>query len=155
MDSYIKTLQEFSESWQRLKKLEPPYLQEKEVFESLVDILINHSPHIIPPKITNNKNIKRTSALKSIQNRKTLPTADEWILVSQASEITGINKGRISRFANEGSIVSNGQKGKSRKLLKSSVLLKAQALKEQKELKEYRKEAYEIKKLERTIPDRH
>ena len=154
MDSYTRILQDFWESWQQLKKLELPYLQEKEAFDALFEKIIINTPNFTTHK-TSPTNTKKTSTANSTQNSNIMHPFDRWVSVSRASEMTGLNKGVISRLASKGLIFSNGKKGKDRKLLKSTVLLVAQARNEQEYLKEARKEEHETNEIKTRIPYRY
>jgi len=53
----------------------------------------------------------------------TISVADKWLKVKDAANLLAVNRGVISRWANEGRITGNGKTGKLRRVLKSSVLL--------------------------------
>lgn len=76
---------------------------------------------------------------------------DEWIKVSEAAEILSVNTGTVTRWANKGRIKDNEKKGRKRRVLKSSVLF----LKQSREDSEVLKDAKELRKDTRTIPDQH
>jgi len=76
---------------------------------------------------------------------------DEWIKVSEAAEILSVNTGTVTRWANKGRIKDNENKGRKRRVLKSSVLF----LKQSREDSEVLKDAKELRKDTKTIPDQH
>lgn len=76
---------------------------------------------------------------------------DEWIKVSDAAEILSVNTGTVTRWANKGRIKDNEKKVRKRRVLKSSVLF----LKQSREDSEVLKDAKELRKDTRTIPDQH
>jgi hypothetical protein len=63
------------------------------------------------------------------------PVHNEYISFTEASEILAVNKGTVSRWANQQLLADNGKAGHSRKVLKSSVLM-LKEVREQKELLE-------------------
>jgi hypothetical protein len=69
---------------------------------------------------------------------------DEWITFAQATEILAVSKPTLTRWADDGKIQSNGQKGRLRKLNKISVLLQKQAMEDQavrQDIKDLREDA--------------
>jgi excisionase family DNA binding protein len=64
----------------------------------------------------------------------------EWMTITQASRLLGVNKGTVSRWADEGKIQDNKQKGKKRKVSKISVLL----MKDKREHEDTLKDAAEV-----------
>ena len=52
-----------------------------------------------------------------------LKTEDEWIKLTEAARLVGVDKGTISRWASENLIEDNAEIGRKRKILLSSILL--------------------------------
>lgn len=80
------------------------------------------------------------------------PRKDEWLKLVEAAKLLHVDKGTVSRWADEGKIQDNGQKGKTRRVSKISVLL----LKDKREREDSLKDAAEVLQDEASkIPDRH
>jgi hypothetical protein len=112
--------------------------------------LIKTFPKLKTYKTSTNK---KTSTEKIKQSNNTIPASNKWISVSKASEITGFNKGVISRLASKGVIINNGKKYRTRRLLKSSVLVVLQEREEKEHDRESRKEYFRIKAIKKQITD--
>lgn len=76
---------------------------------------------------------------------------DELISLTEAADLLGINKGTVSRCADAGEIMDNGEEGQSRKVWKSSVLL----LKQRRDDSELSRDAKDLSKDARRVPDMH
>lgn len=76
-------------------------------------------------------------------------TADKWITITDAADLSGFNRGTISRWADKGKIRHNEEKNKKRRVLKSSILLK----RDEKEQKELLRDAKELKEDSKKLPD--
>jgi excisionase family DNA binding protein len=76
--------------------------------------------------------------------KKNIKDNDDWITFAQAAEILAVSKPTLTRWADDGKIQSNGQKGRLRKLNKVSVLLQKQAMEDQairQDIKDLREDA--------------
>jgi hypothetical protein len=72
----------------------------------------------------------------------TTTSEDLWMTFTQASEIIGVTKGTISKWAAEGRFKDNGHKGQKRRLLKASVLL----VKHEREDQDLKKDAADLRR---------
>jgi hypothetical protein len=80
------------------------------------------------------------------------PPKDEWLKLVEAAKLLHVDKGTVSRWADEGKIQDNGQKRKARRVSKISVLL----LKDKREREDSLKDAAEVLQDEASkIPDRY
>lgn len=55
-------------------------------------------------------------------------TQDEWITVAEAAKLLEVTRGTVSKWASQGKFTDNGQSGRDRRLLKSSVLIVKQQI---------------------------
>lgn len=96
-----------------------------------------------------------SQALDREKEQKRIPQTqvpgDKLITLTEAAALLGVHKGTVSRYANAGTIVDNGQEGQNRRVLESSVLL----LKQQREDKEVLQDAKDLKTDSKSLPDRH
>jgi excisionase family DNA binding protein len=80
------------------------------------------------------------------------PQEDELIMLTGAAKLLGVDRGTVSRWADEGKIKDNKQKGRRRRVSKISVLL----LKDKREREDLRRDAAEdLQDIASKIPDRH
>ncbi len=154
-----KSILLFKEQLQWLKKCFPQKFKRIESISQIIEKIfvfgVRKTNYDFTPYKTSSTNAHKTSTAKNIQNSNIMHPFDGWISVSKASEITGLNKGVISRLASEGVIFNNGKKGRGRKLLKSTVLLVEQDRNEQEYLKDAKKEEHKINEIKNQIPYRH
>ena len=89
--------------------------------------------------------------LRQICGLRVPPITDELITLTEAAKILGFDKGTVSRYADSGQISDNSIKGQNRRVWKSSVLF----LKQQREDEQLRKDARELGKDSKRIPNTH
>jgi hypothetical protein len=76
---------------------------------------------------------------------------DKLITLTEAATLLGVNKGTLSRYADAGTILDNGQEVKERQVWKSSVLL----LKQRREDEELLQDAKDLRIDSKSLPNRH
>lgn len=76
---------------------------------------------------------------------------DELMTFTEAAGLLGVNKGTVSRYADAGTILDNGQQGKERRVWKSSVLL----WKQREEDEQVLRDARDLKNDARNVSDKH
>lgn len=76
---------------------------------------------------------------------------DQLISLTEAGELLGVNKGTVSRYADAGEILDNGEEDQNRKVWESSVLL----LKQRREDKEVLQDAKDLRKDSQKLGGTH
>lgn len=85
---------------------------------ALAELLEMAETNVIPTLPTED----RTEATTK-QTQKRIPPKDKWITCARAAGLLGVSKSTVSRWAKKGKLSDNGQKGRKRKVSKTSVLL--------------------------------
>jgi hypothetical protein len=121
-----------------------------QVQKALEKAVIHYAPLVVTEGLPELCLLRQLYGTKAFSAGASLP-GDELISLTEAGELLGVDKGTISRYANDGKIIDNGERDRKRRVWKASVLL----LKQKKEDGGYLHAARELRKDAGTIPDIH
>jgi len=128
------------------------YAPKNDVASKLKDIISKIESGELIAKKPAEKEQKIELAKEPSRETVILDPKDQWIKVTEAARLLKVDKGTISRWADEDNIKDNEKKGKKRRVLKSSVLL----MKHKRESENQLKDAADVlRDMGNKIPDRH
>jgi len=121
-----------------------------QVQAALARAVTYYGPRLVNEELPDRCLLRQLCGTKAPRAESTVP-GDELISLTVAADLLSVNKGTVSRYADAGTILDNGQQGQERRVWKSSVLL----LKQRQEDKALLQDAKDLKKDAGEVPDKH